>query len=159
MKTVRGIIGVGIYWSLWPVWYLYFKLQPVRSRVLVVAVGEVLILRSWISDGKYGLPGGGKKRHETAVLSAVRELEEETGIDVAESALSLLGKKRFNRGGISYQAVCFALRLDQLPELRLRKLEILDARFVPIDSIPPNVDPDTIYALKRYEPVIQESLL
>ena len=85
--TIKSKVGFIAFWVCWPGLYFYFKPFPERSRVLVVAGDEFLAVRPWLGKGRYILPGGGKKRQETLLSSAVRELNEETGIDAPESSL------------------------------------------------------------------------
>jgi 8-oxo-dGTP pyrophosphatase MutT (NUDIX family) len=159
MKFV-ALVGTGIFWALWPVWYVYFKLQPERSRVLVVVGDQVLLIKGWISDGKYGLPGGGKKKDEAMEHSAVRELEEETGIQLPESALRYLGKANLIQNGLPLRLKWYELRLDQKPKLHLQPLEIIEACWAPIDLIDsPDYGPDIKLGLKLYKPLEQSSLL
>ncbi|MEU8765095.1 NUDIX hydrolase [Streptomyces sp. NPDC048659] len=68
----------------------------IRYTADVVAVTEddrvLLIKRGWDPyEGHWALPGGHVDHGETGLQAAVRELEEETGVRVAEDELRLVG--------------------------------------------------------------------
>src|SRR5690606_38891347 len=79
----------------------YLAAQPVflvtsrrpRTRVFVFSkdAHSVLLIRNYISDGKWDLPGGGVKRGESLAAAAGRELHEETMIRVKDGALKDYG--------------------------------------------------------------------
>lgn len=57
-------------------------------------MGQVLLLKRAETDpwmpGKWSLPGGGKREEETLVQGAVREIKEETGLEVIPEDLQFL---------------------------------------------------------------------
>lgn len=124
MKSFMRVVARVAYWLLWPFWLIYFRVVPNRSRVFVVCGDEVLLLRTWLGDMSWGTPGGGAKRGEPVEESAVRELNEEVGIDADKKQLQLLGSYRHNRHGIKYQAHFFSVKLDNKPEIKRQKHEI-----------------------------------
>ncbi|MFB7938005.1 NUDIX domain-containing protein [Streptomyces sp. NPDC056049] len=70
--------------------------ENIRYTADVVAVtddGRVLLIRrGWDPyEGHWALPGGHVDHGETSLRAAVRELEEETGVRVAEDELRLVG--------------------------------------------------------------------
>ena len=59
---------------------------------------------AWTSDGDtWGLPGGARDSHETPVQAALREAEEEAGID--STAVAVLGEWTDDHGGWAYVTV------------------------------------------------------
>lgn len=159
-KIMWGLIGTGLFWLLWPVWVVYFRLSGTRSRVLVVVEDEVLLLKGWLGDKKYNLPGGGTKKQESTRSSAIRELYEETGITVAESSLTSIGTQTHKKRGLQYTADYFVLQLPSKPELKLNKLEIFSAAWVGLNNLSTvKLGDDALFALKRYQPLEQASLL
>ncbi|HZC73723.1 MAG TPA: NUDIX hydrolase [Jatrophihabitans sp.] len=53
--------------------------------------GDVLLVQERLRERQYwGLPGGFMRVHETPLRAAVRELREEVGLEIAESALERL---------------------------------------------------------------------
>lgn len=92
-----------------------------------VRVGEHIFLTQRHPDKWAGLmweaSGGAALAGERLTESAVRELAEETGITVAEDALTYLGKSARGKSLIfSYLTV-----LDELPEISLQASEVVDS--------------------------------
>ncbi|WP_153161171.1 NUDIX domain-containing protein [Zoogloea sp. 1C4] len=67
---------------------------PTGVHVLLERDGLVLLMRragTGFFDGLYSLPGGHVEEGESLRTTAVREMREELGIELAESALSVVG--------------------------------------------------------------------
>lgn len=88
-----------------------------------------------MGSDKLGLPGGGAKKNEAVLMSAVRELEEETGITANPEDLEYLGEFLHDKLGHKFTAHFFVLRLVNKPKLKLQKLEIIDANWFNSDQI------------------------
>ncbi len=159
MKRVLQTLGIIVFWLAWPFWYFYFKFSQNRSRVLVVSEGKILVLKGWLGSGKWGLPGGGAHKSEKLIESAIRELKEEVGINTPESALQKIGNRLHKSHGLSYRAYYFVLELNNIPAIKLRKIEISEAIWVNAQDIHMlNVDNDVAYALKKFKPLNQAEL-
>jgi 8-oxo-dGTP pyrophosphatase MutT (NUDIX family) len=160
MKTMWNFIGIILFWLAWPIWSVYFHIVPRRSRVLVVFNDEVLLVKGWLSTGKWMLPGGGAHSHETMEASAIRELEEEVGIISAETALRPMGKHSHHKYGLSYIASYFILEFEDKPNIKKSWPEISEAQWLKFTDIRGHMlDDDAAYALKQYEPIGQTELL
>lgn len=160
MKKTLEIIGRLVFWAAWPLWFVYFKFNPNRTRVLVVSGSQVLLVKGFLGAGKWALPGGGTKKGEDMPETAVRELQEETGITVPVSALRSLGDYTHSQYGLRYRAHYFILELDDQPATRKRLPEIIDIKwFEMVDIRGRMLDDDAAYALKKYMPLNQTSLL
>jgi 8-oxo-dGTP pyrophosphatase MutT (NUDIX family) len=99
---------------------------------------EVLLIRAFVSHGRWTLPGGGLKRHETAVAAARRELQEETGITADEADfvhLATLSKPDFK---IPFTAPLFRLRVlhSALPKELVNPREIAAIDWFKRDRLP-----------------------
>ncbi len=67
---------------------------PTGVHVLLERDGLVLLMRragTGFFDGLYSLPGGHVEEGESLRATAVREMREELGIELAESALAVVG--------------------------------------------------------------------
>lgn len=70
--------------------YLEMSYRPISVILVENKLGEVLLVQSSKNSNWWGLPQGGVNRGESLVNAAVRELQEETGIDT-ESIRYILG--------------------------------------------------------------------
>ena len=161
MKRIIGWLGIAAFWVLWPVWFVYFKRHNQRSRVLIICNGEVLLVRGILgSSARWSLPGGGRKAGESAESAVVREVKEEVGIIIEESALKPMGSHRHPGYGIAYVADYFVVELSEKPEVLLQPMEILYAHWWPLHEVRGRIlQQDAAYGLKHYEPARQETLL
>lgn len=135
MKNAVRIVAVGLFWIGWPFWLLYFRRYADRSRVIARTGNKVLLVKSWISPGGWGLPGGGKHRDELITIAACRELAEEVGITVSPVKMKALGVSKRRSYGLSYTAHYFLVKLDDLSVLKPRWFEIMEAAWVDVDSL------------------------
>ena len=160
MKKILGGIGTVVFWLMWPAWFVYFRNSGTRSRVLVVAGDEILLVQGLIGQKKYGLPGGGTKKNESVRASGARELNEELGIDIAESSLVRLGARMHRKYYLRYWTEYYVVQLAEKPELKLQKLEIFVADWVIINQVNNlKLTEEAVYALRRYQPPERPSLL
>jgi 8-oxo-dGTP pyrophosphatase MutT (NUDIX family) len=161
MKRIIGLGGIVAFWLVWPFWVIYFRRNNRRSRVVVICGDEVLLVRGILSSSaRWVLPGGGCKKNESTITAAVRELKEEVGITVAESALTPLGTYTHPSPVLAYTADYFSVELTEKPVLHLQAHEILRAEWIALNDIRGRMlQPDAAYGLKQYRPLRQESLL
>jgi len=132
---------VDIAWQIvfrldFPLARIWWRLRRVRHEGALVAihVGQsLLVLRSSYRSA-WNFPGGSVRQGETPEVSARRELAEEIGI-VASAPLHLAGEVCGMWDGRRDRVFFFALRLDELPTLRLDNHEIIGARLAPIDDL------------------------
>jgi len=84
--------------------------------------------------GIWSMPGGRIRRGEEPAAAAVRELAEETGIELRQEAIALVGVFR-NAWEYGIDTVhVFEATLSSKPVLRLDNREIIDARWVTDDE-------------------------
>jgi len=106
-----------------------------RTRVIVTSAGKILLVKDWLGDGSWSLPGGGLHRGEEAMSGAVRELWEETGLRVTVTELRFLGQMNLRGHGFSIVGNCYRLKLSSPKLLKPRGGEILEACWLPIQAI------------------------
>lgn len=87
-------LGRLIYWLLLPYRLTWLATTNRVGVVLTNSAGEILLIKNWLGDGFWRLPGGGIKRGEPSEVAASRELAEEVGVDCLPASLDYLGSLR-----------------------------------------------------------------
>jgi 8-oxo-dGTP diphosphatase len=104
------------------------------AGLLVVAPGPTVLLQHrapWSHGGDtWGVPGGARRRGETAIEAALRETVEETALDVAQ--VRVTGRHDEDHGGWSYVTVLGEID-DALPVQHDR--ESVGLRWVAVDDV------------------------
>ena len=145
-------LGRTLFWLGWPAFWLFLR-NTRRTRVVVRSGSDVLVVRGWLSDGRWSLPGGGLHAGEVAADGAARELFEETGILAAPAVLKPLGEAWVHHRGLGYHCSYFTLRADAEGLKPHRQLEILDVAWMTVaDLTPENATADVFMALDRANP-------
>jgi 8-oxo-dGTP pyrophosphatase MutT (NUDIX family)/predicted GNAT family acetyltransferase len=80
---------------------------------------------------KWGLPGGHVDLHEDCKEAAIRELQEETGIDVKSKDLELIGK--YDKGGVYIEYYKVYLK-EEKPQITLESSEHQDYKWGRFDD-------------------------
>lgn len=134
MKQMRIIFGKILFWLSWPALYVYL-LGSLRSRVVIEANGEILLLQGWYDGNKWSLPGGGVHKNELPVDSAIRETSEETGIKLQKNQLISLGSSNYKHHGLHFNLIQFGCRLKSKPPIKKQQLEVLELEWIKISKI------------------------
>lgn len=129
-----------LYLVTWPLSGLYLH-KSERVRVLVENnKGQILLVKSSYGTHRWELPGGGVETGETAVAAAVRELHEETGIQVKPAQMIQLGKKLIaTRGSHNWPHInvtFFRVVNTQATPTIVRPLEIVAVRWFDKKQLP-----------------------
>jgi 8-oxo-dGTP pyrophosphatase MutT (NUDIX family) len=88
---MKRVIGIGLYYLLWPIVWLYAPLTR-RVRVLLRTPSGLLLVKNVFGSGYWQLPGGGIKQGESVQVAAARELKEELGIVIDPEKILLLNE-------------------------------------------------------------------
>lgn len=137
-------IGRIAFWVSWPLLFIYL-FRTNRTRVIVWHQDKFLAVSPWLSSGQWILPGGGLHRGELAIHGAIREVFEETGLQLAESNLQYLGKYRA-RSGFRFSYDLFVMELTEVPLMKAQRTEIAAIQWLLISSHN-NLDAITVDAL------------
>lgn len=148
MNRVWQKIGTLVFWVAWPGIWLVLRGSK-RTRVLVASGSKVLVVKPWLGNGKWSLPGGGIKRTEKAFDSLSREVEEETGIKIKKQDCKVVSKNTYKQNGISFKYYLFACNQKGLKTINRRKLELTDAQWISWHELSVrNANSDVINAIK-----------
>jgi 8-oxo-dGTP pyrophosphatase MutT (NUDIX family) len=150
--TVTERAGRVLFFLLWPAFFVYFY-HTERTRIILVYEGKLLVIKHWLSDGRWSLPGGGVQSGETPRAGAVREMFEETGIQLHPDQLTELGTGVWRAYGLRYRFRSFVVVVDQEPislpryvtASRLERLYLVWRR--PNELLPDETNPDVMSSI------------
>ena len=135
----------------------FVLLQDGAVGIIVNKKGEILLQKRADND-LWGLPGGCQELGESFEETIIREIKEETNLDVEEKDLKLInivsGKTRMNKypnGDIVINNTALYYIEKYSGELKYNE-ESKDLKFFNLNSLPQNQnDPDLIEAYKKYK--------
>lgn len=127
--TLYTVSGRLLYYLLYPI----FVLRPsTRTRGLIFdESGRVLLVKNWIDNNSWDMPGGGVHRAESLPACLSREVYEETGMRIDKSNWLLAGSNRKYFTNFVY----FTATIE-FEEPSRQKLEIADAQWFYPDALP-----------------------
>jgi 8-oxo-dGTP diphosphatase len=114
-----------------------------KSAVFVALLdkkGRVLLHRRYNTgymDGRYDLPSGHVEQGEPLLQAAVRELQEETGVAVKSSNLTLRHINQFSANGEEYYNFFFTATIWQGEPTVMEPAKCDDVQFFPLNKLPP----------------------
>ncbi|WP_338684817.1 NUDIX domain-containing protein [Streptomyces acidiscabies] len=120
-------------WQWRILWLAHAKFMVGVTGVVRNEAGQVLLLkhRLWPPDRPWGLPTGYAVKGEEFPLTVVREVKEETGLDVVPGRLLKLTSGYKLRVEVAYEALHTG---DGT--LKIDNFEILEAQWFDPDSLP-----------------------
>lgn len=116
-------------------------------RALVLRGDHVLLIRHRSGETPWSLPGGAVDPHERLEEAARREVYEETGLPAEYQRL--LGVYDAFRGDYVNYIVVFVFTVKDGPRPP-RSIEIAEARFFRLDSLPETLDPGSQRRIAEY---------
>ena len=130
-------------------------ITPGASAAVRDDSGRVLLVRRR-DNLKWALPGGGMELEQSVYDCLVREVKEETGLDVISATLfAIYSEARFVRKdmwGNYSQPLILAFRVDEWGgTLSTKTDETVDARFFPIDQGPDSFAREAMEDLVRFD--------
>lgn len=148
MRSVLRFIGKVLSICAWPALWVYYRVLPGRTRVVLVHGGKILVVKQWIGNGLWGLPGGGLHKGEDVVEGAVREVAEETGVALKPDRLWPLGSAVQRQRGLEYEYHMFAATVSS-SKVRAQWYEVSDLAWMrPEELNPTNASPDVLHTLR-----------
>jgi ADP-ribose pyrophosphatase YjhB (NUDIX family) len=113
MKKITLKLGQVVYLLALPFLRLIFKNRQ-TTRLLLIKDHQLVVIRNYLSDGSWGLPGGGIKKNETPLQSLSREVKEEIDLDLSILPLQYLGFFVAHNRFVSYGYHLWLIRNDQI---------------------------------------------
>ncbi|MBP9738174.1 NUDIX hydrolase [Candidatus Saccharibacteria bacterium] len=142
MKNIYQVLVRIVYFFTWPLTGLVLH-NSNRVRVLVTSKNNILLQKTSYGLQKWSVPGGGINRGELPVSAAVRELYEETGIQVSEASFREIGYERIANNKLGWpkmNVTFYSVKYTGNVTLRTSyPLEIVDLRWFSADSLPDNL--------------------
>lgn len=134
----------------------FVLLQDGAAAVIVNEKGEIL-LQSRADRDKWGLPGGCQDLGETLAETVIREVKEETNLDVKREDLELIDivsgetrRSEYPNGDVVINNTVLYLVKKYSGELKWDE-ESKEMRFFKLDEVPENQhDPDLVEAYRKY---------
>ena len=136
--------------------HLFPLLQDGAAAIIVNNKGQIL-LQSRADNDKWGLPGGCQEVGETFEEVVIREVKEETNLDITIDNIELITivsgetrHKSYPNGDHVYNNTALYCVKDWSGDLRWDE-ESKDMRFFDLDNLPENLhDPDLIEKYIKY---------
>lgn len=141
------IIGVSVFWLTWPAWRLILRFTT-RTRALIMHGNRVLVVKPWLGNGKWGLPGGGIKTNEDALTAVIREVKEETAVMLKRTDCKKIGNVEYKSSGLRFVYSLYMVKLARTPEVERQKGEISALAWIEKNKLTKhNANSDVLQAL------------
>ncbi|MCA9342888.1 NUDIX hydrolase [Candidatus Saccharibacteria bacterium] len=129
MNKLWQKIGTFVYWMTWPGIWLMLRGSK-RTRIIIASGSKILVVKPWLGNGKWSLPGGGIKKNEKPFQSLVRELEEEVGLKIKKQNCKIVSKNTYKQDGLTFKYYLFSCKQNEQKKIIRKSLEIADAKWV-----------------------------
>lgn len=150
MKRWLERLGFVAFFVAWPLFFVYLR-RSERTRILIHHEGKVLVMKNWVSDHSWQLPGGGLHRGEPVVVGAQRELREETGIAVETRQLRFVGRRTYRKYGHRFDFHIFVAQAVDTEHIHKQFHEVSRLEWIDYHMLTAaNAGPDTLLALEAW---------
>lgn len=151
MRVFLQFIGTIVFFCAWPAFWVYFRVGRERTRVVLVHDDKVLVMKQWISPGKWGLPGGGVHKGESMTGGAAREIFEETSLQLDPRQLQHVGRATYRKYGHRFDYQVFVARVGS-DAVRAQRIEVSELEWLrPGELRARNSSPDTLRSLEMVQ--------
>lgn len=115
--------------------YYISVLGVIRRRDGKFLITQRVLSKAW-AGGWWEVPGGAVKSGETSEEAVVREVKEETGLDVSHAEGGYMFSYHRENKGQNYIVDIYRFDMDATEEdLKLQEEETMDGRFATLDEI------------------------
>lgn len=149
MKRAWQFIGIVAYWVTVPgIWLALRRTQ--RSRVIINSGDSIVVVKPWLGNGRWCLPGGGVHKNESALSAVRRETEEEVGMKLSTKSYRTLGNQLYRQNGLSFSYQLFSVVVNEKIPIKKQLLEIVEAEWVPIAELTDkNANQDVLAGIEK----------
>lgn len=145
-RRIYDLLGRVAFWITWPGLWLMLRWSR-RTRLLLICGDEFLVLRGWLGSGEWGLPGGGLHRGEDAVEGLLREVAEETSINLSPQQVRHAFSSEARQQGFRFKFQAFIAEINQKPDIKRQKREIAEIRWQKLNNPAVKLNSDTVQIL------------
>ena len=111
--------------------------------------GKVAVVKGWLGNGKWSLPGGGLHKGESPAAGVLREAREETGLLIDPATVRPLVVAPYSAYGIHFSCHYFAAELPGQITLKPQLMEIAEVAWLdPRMLTARNANTDVLTALR-----------
>ncbi len=124
---------------------------PVAAHTFLLRSDSVLLLRranTGFEDGNYGPVGGHLEGGESVKQTAVRECQEEIGVEIDQADLKVVGVTHYNSP--TGEGIDFFLSTSQWRGEPYPRAECDDLQWCPFNALPENTIPFVRRAIERH---------
>lgn len=140
-------IGITLFWLTYPISWSKLRGSK-RTRVLIVCGNYVVVTKRWLGEGKWSLPGGGLHRQEESTDGALREVREETALQLKSTRLKRDSEQIYEYHGLSFSYALFTTKLSRRLPLKAQSFELVAAEWIHYSQLnASNAQPDVLSAV------------
>ena len=150
MKSIWPLIGRALYYIGGPFVFPFTLNKSRRVKVALIdpETDRILLSQTWIGLQEWNLVGGGIQKGEDMYVAAIREVKEETGLNISTNQLEHIDEITESEYRATYTSHVF---LAHVPEkaVERRKIELLGLEWFDRKHLPKPYNKQTIKSVER----------